>query len=465
MNHAENPQKPTGVKTDILKIGEVLKMNISLPDYQRPYKWQSEHVRQLMSDLRYHQGKHAYRLGSFVFHEYKENGQDRLDIVDGQQRLVTLLLIVFAIQQKAPALIKAEYTSLLDLLHFKHEKSRENIARNYQEIRNALGTPDQDFATFLLDSCEVVCFTLTGDVSEAFQFFDSQNARGKPLDPHDLLKAYHLREFNSSDQHLKAETVKQWEAIEEDDDTDKRDSQLKHLFGEYLYRIRQWSQGQPAGQFRNRDIGAFKGINPESAEGDLPHLRALKMAHYTVDDYNAHFYRKIDRQTMAFPFSLDQTILNGRRFFEMVMHYQQQGFHRNGPPKAIESSKVIEILDGYDGRERTGDRHVRNLFNCLLMMYYDKFGNAALERAIQHIFVWAYTLRLEKYAVQWASIENHVSEDNRFMALRNSCRPEDFLSRPNRPLNLKDNSRKIADFKGFADIFPKELIPQAQATQ
>ncbi|MBW7657758.1 DUF262 domain-containing protein [Hydrogenophilus thermoluteolus] len=461
MNDTENPQKPTGVKTDILKIGEVLKMNISLPDYQRPYKWQSEHVRQLMSDLRDHRGKHAYRLGSFVFHEYKKDGQDRLDIVDGQQRLVTLLLIVSAIQQKAPALIKPECGSLLDLLHFEHEKSRENIARNYQEIRNALGTPDQDFVNFLLETCEVVCFTLT-DVSEAFQFFDSQNARGKPLDPHDLLKAYHLREFNPSDQHLKAETVKQWEAIEERD-TGKRDTELKHLFGEYLYRIRQWSRGHSAGQFRNRDIGAFKGINPESAEGDLPHLRALKMAHYVVDDYNAHFSRRIDRQAMTYPFSLDQTILNGRRFFEMVMHYQRQGFHRSEPPEAIRSSKIIEVLDRYDGRERTGDRHVRNLFNCLLMMYYDKFGSAEVERAIKHIFVWAYTLRLENYAVQWASIENHVRDDNRFMTLRNSCRPEDFLNHPNRP--LKKIGRNIADFKGFADIFPKELIPQAQATQ
>jgi hypothetical protein len=32
-------------------------------------------------------------------------------------------------------------------------------------------------------------------VEEAFQLFDSQNTRGKELDPHDLLKAYHLREM------------------------------------------------------------------------------------------------------------------------------------------------------------------------------------------------------------------------------------------------------------------------------
>lgn len=33
-------------------------------------------------------------------------------------------------------------------------------------------------------------------ISEAFQLFDSQNTRGRALYPHDLLKAYHLREIH-----------------------------------------------------------------------------------------------------------------------------------------------------------------------------------------------------------------------------------------------------------------------------
>jgi len=465
MSHTEDTQVAK-VEYKILTIRDVLLKTegINLPDYQRPYKWQSEHVRQLLSDLRYHhhQRRKAYRLGSFVFHEhiFEDNKikKTQLDIVDGQQRLVTLLLIINAIQEKDEGLIPAPFT-LHDELKFSHDKSRENIIRNYQDIISSLGAAElnKEFAHFLLDTCQVVCFTLS-DVSEAFQFFDSQNARGKSLDPHDLLKAFHLRAFSPADEHLKAKTVEQWEAIEERD-AEKRDTELKHLFGEYLYRIRQWSRGQRALQFRNRDIAAFKGINPESADGDLPHLRTLKMTHYLVDDYNGHFLRRIDRQTMSYPFGIDQTILNGRRFFEMVMHYQQQGFHRGAPPEEIKSSEIIKALDTYDGRERTGDRHVRNLFNCLLMMYYDKFGTRELERAIRHIFIWAYTLRLENYAVQWASIEKHVSNDNRFVTLRDSCLPEDFLNKPCRAVTKL--GRKIEEFKDFDKHFPKAYLPKS----
>lgn len=446
------------VKTDILTIRKVLtELQITLPDYQRPYKWQSDHVRQLLSDLRYHQRKNAYRLGSFVFHAHDDRDPEKLHIVDGQQRLVTLLLIISAIQTKAPALIKPAFTSLFDKIQFSHEKSRENIARNYQEILNDLDAPSEDFVRFLLDTCEVVCFTLSR-VNEAFQFFDSQNARGRALDPHDLLKAYHLREFSPADEHLKYETVSQWEAIEEKDDSD-----LKHLFGDYLYRIRQWSRGQRAQHFRSRDIAVFKGISPEN---DFPHLRALKIAHHFVNDYNAQFSRRIDQQAMSYPFGLDQTILNGRRFFDMVTHYQRQGFHQGGVTRndviatsklSDTAKKIITKINEYEGSHRTGDRYIRNLFDCLLMYYCDKFGDAQLSSAIEKIFIWAYTLRLEKHAVQWATVENHVKADNRFVTLRDSCRPEDFLSKPCRPLG--EIKREITSIQA---LFPPEFLPKGQ---
>ena len=63
--------------------------------------------------------------------------------------------------------------------------------------------------------------------SEAFQFFDSQNARGKDLEPHDLLKAFHLREMNDSESSEKIAVVSQWEDIKSED--------LAELFALYLY--------------------------------------------------------------------------------------------------------------------------------------------------------------------------------------------------------------------------------------
>ena len=91
------------------------------------------------------------------------------------------------------------------------------------------------------------------------------------------------------------------------------------------------------------------------------------------------------------------------------------------------------------------------------MYYCDKFGDAQLSSAIEKIFIWAYTLRLEKHAVQWATVENHVKADNRFVTLRDSCRPEDFLSKPCRPLG--EIKREITSIQA---LFPPEFLPKGQ---
>jgi hypothetical protein len=65
---------------------------------------------------------------------------------------------------------------------------------------------------FVENRCELIV-VVTSDVSEAFQFFDSQNARGKALYPHDLLKAYHLREMIGIEENEVERIVKGWEQI------------------------------------------------------------------------------------------------------------------------------------------------------------------------------------------------------------------------------------------------------------
>ena len=67
---------------------------------------------------------------------------------------------------------------------------------------------------FFYQKCQVVKVVLY-DVSEAFQFFDSQNARGVDLAPHDLLKAFHLREMqNNVSEKKQTKIVETWENTE-----------------------------------------------------------------------------------------------------------------------------------------------------------------------------------------------------------------------------------------------------------
>ena len=71
--------------------------SLAIPEYQRPYKWTVKNVKQLFDDIQtFKKNKSAYRLGTIVLHW---DGEKR-NIVDGQQRTVTLLMTIHALREK-----------------------------------------------------------------------------------------------------------------------------------------------------------------------------------------------------------------------------------------------------------------------------------------------------------------------------------------------------------------------------
>ncbi len=450
ISNTSNPTYPNG---RIITVQELLadKM-LTIPQYQRPYKWTTKHVGQLFSDIAAFKDKSSYRLGTIVFHK----DQETKNIVDGQQRTLTLLLTAHAlVNYRRDGLERNDLKEQLGELKscminpsFDSDISKFNIHNNYLEISRTIARSDftEEHIDFLLNRCEVVTFSLQ-DISEAFQFFDSQNSRGRDLEPHDLLKAYHLREFHPLDESLKSETVATWENIET--------QELADLFSQYLYRIRNWTKGESARYFSKEDTYLFKGVNIETISS-YPYIEHLRMAHHFVDHYNGNYERKIDGRCMDFPFHLDQIIINGRRFFEMTSHYQKKIEWIDNGKQLLEqeSSKlngyvndILKTIDSYDGRNRTGDRYVRGIFDCLLIYYIDKFGFAELSRSIEKIFVWAYSLRLRMQVVQLASMDNYVLENNLFKLLKDSIRPSDFIncSLPTITGNRSSKTEKIVE--------------------
>lgn len=451
------PQKQQAPITKIVSVLELLQTpNLVLPQYQRPYKWTEKHISQLFDDLHRHRDKSAYRLGTVVFHR----DGDMLNIVDGQQRTISLMLIMHALFREPLKTLerpnlKAQLETLkvkMPVLAFSHAVSQFNIKKNYREISRRVSRADFDesLIDFLLNQCQLVTVTLT-DVSEAFQFFDAQNARGRDLAPHDLLKAFHLREFGVEDEARKAQTVATWE--------NSNSEELATLFSDYLSRIRRWSKGRSARYFGKADVDLFKGVNINTSDA-YPYVSALRTVHHTVDDYNSHFTRQIDGQNFVFPFQLDQVVINGRRFFEMIQHYQSLDFHRvnskslrkllGDTAKHGYASPILETIDSYPARYRRGDRYVRGLFDCLLMYYCDKFGtndNAAISRAVEKGFIWAYSLRLRMQNVLLASADNHALEHNLFLVLRDAVHPQALFQYPLETLSEVKSTKteKIAE--------------------
>ena len=73
-------------QVEICSVGSLPFNDFVIPSYQRPYKWTAKNVNQLISDILAFKESKQYRLGTLVLHND--------EIVDGQQRIITLALLI-----------------------------------------------------------------------------------------------------------------------------------------------------------------------------------------------------------------------------------------------------------------------------------------------------------------------------------------------------------------------------------
>lgn len=391
--------------TEIKLLDELIRLaDLRIPSYQRPYTWKVKNVLQLLDDI-FSSSKKAplcrYRIGTIILHDTEDAW---LDIVDGQQRLTTLSIVYYVLNQTDLPLLAC---------NFRHETSKANISQNHDAVKlwlNGLNVAERhQFTDYLLDHCELVVITLKS-LGEAFQFFDAQNARGKALAPTDLLKAFHLRAMDTPDQKIaRANCAIQWEkAIDQ--------GLLNWTIGTYLFRIRKWVSGKPAYEFGINDINEFKGINADEL-GRYPYLRSCE-----------RFYKLQQLSGEIFPYQLTQTIINGSNFFGMITYYTEilsDFFDKN---KTTEFQRFYKLNTGYDGSKRNGDQYVKRMFKALILLYIDRFGDADFEQVYPYLYLWAYRLRLQKGSVRYASIDNYILNDNLFQRLVRSHFPQDLLA-------------------------------------
>jgi len=432
------------VSKEILTVKEILNLPLIIPPYQRPYKWQAHHVNQLIEDIKNHKDKSRYRLGTVVLHKDETATENQLSIVDGQQRLLTLTLMCLLLDKGKlcqPYLMQQSFESIIGIENLKHNAAV--IDSRFNQLSEALR---EELIDFLLHKCELICIHLD-DLSEAFQFFDSQNARGKELAPYDLLKAFHLREMSTNSEQERILCVEKWEMEVSPDDT--RTISLQLIMSDYLYRIRRWTQGLSGAYFSRQTISEFKGVNLSTTSYRFTEpLRALN---YMVDHYNADNIRQWDQQDMPYPFQINQTIINGKRFFEFI-HYYINVYQSLFTDDSKHLAHLINTIDNYDGKNRVGDHYVRNLFYCSVLYYFDKFGEVELDKAAKLCFVWSYQVRLLQNRVPIESVDNHaMSSNSLFTAIKTALHPYEVLSLVVRP--VKTSEIKGTKVEGLKDKF------------
>jgi len=99
----EEPFKPLSLS--ILELFGNADALYKIPQYQRPYKWEDEQVDQLWDDVyeAFQNGEANYFLGSIITAKPRDDEKSAyVDVVDGQQRLTTLMIVFCVVRDLWP---------------------------------------------------------------------------------------------------------------------------------------------------------------------------------------------------------------------------------------------------------------------------------------------------------------------------------------------------------------------------
>lgn len=230
-----------------MKAGEILISGIfngsrllEVPFYQRAYVWQEEQWERLLEDLKYvTDTRKQYFMGSIILKNGKtlntwEKYSERKVIIDGQQRMTTLLIFmkVLCLKKKENKLFERDYILEDDSVALRHGQSDIEAFKKVVEAESDDPIDNTELKSQIIETfnyfcknideilydrttirqnVQFVCIDLTEDEDEQ-QVFDTINSLGVRLTTAELLKNYFFNQNNI------LEYKKKWEGVFERDD-------------------------------------------------------------------------------------------------------------------------------------------------------------------------------------------------------------------------------------------------------
>lgn len=265
------------------------KADFLIPDYQRPYAWEEKECQTLWDDLfmfafpdegrgYFDEMKEEYFLGPIVTFR---NNQNKLEIIDGQQRLTSIMLLLRAFYAKndeindpnaeaakeniAKSIWKTNVYNKpnKDELKIVSEVAMENekeefafilktgrvegemnskYAQNYLFFQDKIDDFLHNYPTLftlfpmrILDNCFLLPIE-TEDQDTALRIFSTLNDRGKPLSDADIFKAQFYKYYSNKGE--KDSFMDKWRVLEATSDEIFKPltgNPMDELFTRYMY--------------------------------------------------------------------------------------------------------------------------------------------------------------------------------------------------------------------------------------
>jgi hypothetical protein len=367
-----------------ITLSDLFKNDLTIPDFQRPYEWDEHLVLKLFRDIEDHfflnetlkTDTSDFYLGSVLLNKHETH---KTQIVDGQQRLTTFLILDYLVRPTTSFLKHNQF-----LFH-------SNISvKNIVTIKRVIEQRKNDFyfttEELYLDIISKIRLNLviTSKESIAFQFFDSLNSKGKKLDTINILKSYHLRELKNEDLLQKQ--------IASNFDTLNAKIESNNFKGNKIYSLNNfvtllwlkhayWTKGKFSpitkstleSYFRENSVRYDDNVKCIKL---FPSIRNMRNTNVTVGD-TTHIYNSTYRESLEVNNFIDfnpmQAVQKGLGFFlslEKLEHYFDILFVNcrfNG------LNKITGLVKG------TFNDYFLHLYYVWILGYYVKFEDYRLE--------------------------------------------------------------------------------------
>jgi hypothetical protein len=233
-----------------------------VPLYQREYSWAADEVKEFWDDLRHARLDESYFLGLIIL----TDSDKRFQVVDGQQRILTLTLLVIALRDEAKrfgrgALADKLQSDFLRAVNYQTDAIEPRVVLSgegdsaaldaiaaglpvdgalSQKIADSFGSlkswlsqdvaPDPfrrlgEWASFITDRIYFAVFTHP-DPASAYRVFEAINTRGRALTTADLLKNFILSVTHPGDQRS---VYERWQQVAEQFDSDAGASFVQYI--------------------------------------------------------------------------------------------------------------------------------------------------------------------------------------------------------------------------------------------
>ena len=280
-------------QASIMKLFSDRKSDFLIPDYQRPYAWDEDLCQTLWDDIfsfaipdndayKFNTNE-EYFLGSIVTFK---NEDGKLEVIDGQQRLTTLMLLLRAFygrfemmsdensrkmrEKISNCIWKADEFGNVDMNILKIDSEvatdddkeeflsilktgiapanlKSNYANNYRFFQDKIDQFLQNYPSYfpflparILENCILLPIEAESQ-DTAFRIFSTLNDRGMPLSDADIFKAQFYGFYKMRGDYERESFITQWRELEsvcKKNFHPSTGTPMDELFTRYMYFIR-----------------------------------------------------------------------------------------------------------------------------------------------------------------------------------------------------------------------------------